>query len=506
MFKLSRLLIIYAIAAPLALLLGYMVVMTPGRTTFAFTGTLLLFFALPIFLKWHHLLLVLFWNSTLYFGFLPGTPDFWLFFALVSFFISALNHIMFQKSFLPAPELTRPLLFLGGVVLVTAEYRGGIGIRALGGGSYGGRYYVYIFAAIAGYFALTSETIPFRKAKKLSDWFFLSGISAALGNLVYTLGPFFYFLFVIIQPGVAVSQAQGEEGVTRIERISGLAPACIAMLCFLMAHFGIRGLFDIARPWRLLILFGTIGAAFFAGFRSIMVILFLLFAIQFYLEGLMRTHYLPIVLALGAFGCLPILLFSSSMPPSVQRAISFLPVNVDSDILQDAQGSAEWRFGMWSVMTKEIPKYLIMGRGYAINPEELMAVTQQARLGLQTEDYEASMLAGDYHSGPLSVIIPFGVFGSIGFIWLLIAGFRVLSWNRRYGDPRLRRINTTLLAYYITYCISFFFIFGALNTELPIFLGACGLSISLNGGVKRRAPVKAPPPPVAQAAMVMEAG
>jgi hypothetical protein len=32
------------------------------------------------------------------------------------------------------------------------------------------------------------------------------------------------------------------------------------------------------------------------------------------------------------------------------------------------------------------------------------------------------MYAGDYHNGPLSILIPFGLFGMIAFLWLLGAG------------------------------------------------------------------------------------
>jgi hypothetical protein len=115
-----------------------------------------------------------------------------------------------------------------------------------------------------------------------------------------------------------------------------------------------------------------------------------------------------------------------------------------------------------------------------------MYLTQVAiRMGT-VPSYEESLLAGDYHSGPLSVIIPFGIIGSVAFLWVLIAGFRVLYWNYRFGDERLRRINTTLLSYYVAYSFSFFFIFGAFNSSLYSFLGAVGLSVSLNAGVKRK--------------------
>src|SRR5208283_2392133 len=114
---------------------------------------------LPLFLRWHHVLLIVFWSSAFNAFFLPGRPHFWLLFAVLSFGISFLNHIVFQKQFLRAPELTRPLFFLAAVVLATAWYRGGIGIRALGGTAFGGRYYIYILCAIVGYFALTAEPV-----------------------------------------------------------------------------------------------------------------------------------------------------------------------------------------------------------------------------------------------------------------------------------------------------------------------------------------------------------
>jgi hypothetical protein len=126
-------------------------------------------------------------------------------------------------------------------------------------------------------------------------------------------------------------------------------------------------------------------------------------------------------------------------------------------------------------------------------------------MGVVLNPYEAQLDSGDYHNGPLSVMIPFGIFGMISFLWTLIGGYRMLSWNRRFGDARLRRINNALLSCYLAYCVSFFFIFGSLNGELYIFLGICGFSVSLNGGVKRKAAPQPKPVPVPQT-LAMEPG
>jgi hypothetical protein len=103
-------------------------------------------------------------------------------------------------------------------------------------------------------------------------------------------------------------------------------------------------------------------------------------------------------------------------------------------------------------------------------------------------------LAGDYHSGPLSVILPFGIWGVIAFVWFLFAATRVLHANYRYGDPSLRMINTFLLAIFVARVILFFLIVGALNSDMLVFCGWLGLSVSLNGGVCRPSGTVPPKP------------
>src|SRR5689334_11329451 len=76
---------------------------------------------------------------------------------------------------------------------------------------------------------------------------------------------------------------------------------------------------------------------------------------------------------------------------------------------------------------------------------------------------------------------PFGVFGLIGFVWLVIASLRVLYYHYRLGDPALHKVNTFLIAAYVAKILIFVFIFGGLSSDLYAFLGLVGLSISLNG-------------------------
>ena len=101
-------------------------------------------------------------------------------------------------------------------------------------------------------------------------------------------------------------------------------------------------------------------------------------------------------------------------------------------------------------------------------------------------------LSADYHSGPLSLILPFGIFGVIGFLWFIAAALRVLYRNCKFGNPLYLRSNRFILAFFIAKLILFFFVFGGFYSDLAIFTGLAGLSVSLNGGVARGIAASAP--------------
>ena len=177
--------------------------------------------------------------------------------------------------------------------------------------------------------------------------------------------------------------------------------------------------------------------------------------------------------------------FADRMPATVQRVLSVFPVKIDPSVRAEAEGSSTWRFDMFHVVWQEAPQYFWIGKGYSIDPTELYVVTEAMRMGI-VPGYEEAIVAGDYHDGFLSVIIPFGIFGLIGFLWVLLAGIKVLYCNCRYGDPKLILINRLLLSYFVAESVLFFAVFGALSSQMVTFLGVLGLSVSLNGGVCRK--------------------
>jgi hypothetical protein len=144
---------------------------------------------------------------------------------------------------------------------------------------------------------------------------------------------------------------------------------------------------------------------------------------------------------------------------------------------------------MWKQILPDVPKYLLKGKGYNLTSDDIYWANQNA--GINGAEGGAAV-AGDYHNGPLSTVIPFGIWGVIGFLWLIGAGLRYLYHNYRHGDPALRYINTLLLALFAAKTFFFVFVFGAFSSDMFIFTGILGLAVSLNGAPGPKVVVEAP--------------
>ena len=499
-FVLTRKLIIFGLVLPLAAVIGFVLATPQDPKTFLLMAAVVGVLLVPIMLKWYHPLLIFSWNAWVNVYFLPGKPHLWMLFTAIGFGIVLLNSTLDrEKRMIQVPAITIPLLFFLAVVMITAKLTGGMGVRALGGGqvggsSIGGKGYFSILFATLGYFVLTSRPILVERVSQYMSLFFLSGGTALFSNLAYMLGPAFYFLFYLFPIDFAVTQAMAEwSPVSGIVRIGGMAIAGSALYFAIMARYGIVGILDLRKWWRLLFFLAAIFIGLLGGFRSLLLTFFIHFFCQFYFEKLVKTRLAVAILLCGICLAAVAFPFLDRMPASVQRCFAIIPgAPVSLTAKSAAEESTRWRTEMWQVLLPEVPKYFWLGKGYALNPAELYLAAQAERLGL-ARNYEVSIVSGGYHNGPLSLIIPFGIFGLIGFLWLIGAGLWVLHRNYRYGDPQVQLANTFLLAYFATRTIVFLFVFGAVESELYKFTAVLALSVAINRGVRK--PVEDLPKP-----------
>ncbi len=476
-----------AVALPMAIVIGYMLATgasNPDYITILTLALVLAVLAIPYLLKNHHLWLIFSWNMTTLVFILPGRPNLWLVMAFVSLgFVILQRAIDPNKKLTNSPSIVWPLVVLGIVVVLTAFYRGGFGLRAMGSDAVGGRRYLLILGAIAGYIAMSGRQIPKDKVWLYVGLFFLGGLTNLLADALPFVPQSMYFIFWMFP--VDKSPFGAPEVMNEgIGRYYGLTVGCLCFCFYLMARYGIRGMLEGRKIWRfgLLMLVGAV--SLFGGFRSFFILAVFSFIFHFYFEGMLRSRYTPFLIGFAILTATFGAVFPQQLPMSVQRAISFLPLDVDPLARLDALSSSLWRKNMWESLIPEIDQYWIIGKGYTMNGSDLDLLAKLAE-GSTEKSAELASMAGDYHNGPLSVLLPFGILGTIAFLWFFFAAFRGLYFNWRYGDLDLIHVNSLLLALFCARGLLFFFIFGGFYGDIANFVGLIGFSVSLNGGIRQ---------------------
>ena len=485
-----RSLIIYVLILPLAAMLGYLLATPLDITSFSMVGFILVLLAIPLLMRWHQVLLFISWNTTAVIFFLPGSPPLWMAMAFISLAFSLVQRALSKDMhFLPATPVVLPLIALAAVVVFTAWQTGGLGMRIFGSGSVGGRHYLMIIAAIVGMMAMAAQPIPAGKEKLYISLHLLGFVTSATGMLLPFVNESFYFifwLFPIQDPWLVTNVTSDVFSLgPAIERYSGLGVAGMGICFFLLARFGVRELFRLKNFWVLACFFAAGAASLSGGFRTIFVLIALACAFSFYFEKLLRTRLFVGLVVCGIVAGAFLIPFAKHLPLPLQRAMTVIPgLPLDPVARFDAEQSSDWRLRMWAVLWPQVPQYLLLGKGYSINLADLELTQELIKRGL-AESSQASILAGDYHNGPLSVLIPFGLPGAITFLWFLIAGLWTLHSNYRYGDERLSRINIFLLAIYLARTVLFLTIYGGFYGDIVLLCGVVGFSISLNRGIRR---------------------
>jgi hypothetical protein len=482
-----RSLVIFGLCIPLAAWIGYLLAAPAERSTFIIGAILAFVMLTPLLLRWHHFLLITCWNLSLTIFFLPGSPPVWLLLTVLSLGLSVLHRTLNNEAhFLHAPEIARPLVFLLVVVLGTAELTGGIGLNSMGSGVTGGKNYILMIFGILGYFAVTAIQIPPHRVNRYIGLFFLINMSSSIGDFLVYLPSAFKFLYAFF-PASAYNIDLKPGSLAFNPRYAGLGVSGMALFMFMNARYGVRGILLSGKPWRWILIGVAIVLVFLGGFRSHVILCSLVFITLFFLEGLHRTQAMPVLVMAGIIAITLLVPFASHLPFTFQRSLAFLPLKLDKAARQDAEGSTDWRLEIWRDTYPRVPQYLLLGKGYAISQSELAIAKNRDFRYLSVADEVA--ISGNYHSGPLSVLMPFGAWGGIALLWLWFGGARALYNNYRYGDPVFRVVNSFLFACFIVRIFMFLVVFGSIENDVAYFAVLFGLSVSINGGIRRPPPV-----------------
>jgi O-antigen ligase len=224
------------------------------------------------------------------------------------------------------------------------------------------------------------------------------------------------------------------------------------------------------------------------GFRIVLVSYGMMVTMLFFVEGLHRTRFVLVAVLGMVLGAGVLLTLSDKLPYTFQRTLTVIPfLKLDPGARIDAEGSRKWREDIWRDTWPKVPQYLLLGKGYALSKEDFLMMgdgTFSNGIEMQMDkSMTALAISGDYHNGPLSTLMPFGVWGAISIIWVMLASLYVLVRNYRYGDAELKTVNAFFMVVCIQQCIGFCFLFGSYSDDIGKFAKLVGFSIALNQGV-----------------------
>lgn len=381
-----------------------------------------------------------------------------------------------------------------GLILLTAYMRG-FGIRALGDEMWGGMSYIRIF--VTGGFLLTAKSLALTEAQLRRALYLMLAFSTlpALAQVVFlaSRGTIYQqYLFIEAYVGGLIESLDALEAgrTVRFQMFGNVAGSIVMIAAVLLDRD--RLLSRLAFVGLLLL---ALALAALSGFRG--QIIYILAMIGFFTvlgEGRIRWQRL-IPLVLAGIAALPLVyLMAPYLPGSMQRAFSWLPmINIPWDVQLEASMSTQTRMRVWEMAWSEVPRYLWIGKGFTVNPADMLSPTVRTNWVLN------AFLSHNYHSGPLSLLLDTGILGFVlGTFFLLATCVEML---RRLPDVRgqklFERAYTFLLAHHLYHVFSFYAIFGDVRESFPqFFIHLAMMFAILNAARAARArPVPAPARP-----------
>ena len=340
------------------------------------------------------------------------------------------------------------LLLANLFYLFTVYLRNPVGTESLGFERVGGRAYFETVFAYMGYWVIGHVTLPVRQVRRFP--LILIGGSLFAGGLSFITYhfPSTYPVISKIYSGVSAEgflgetmdadqlepgQTEGREGY-----LANLGGPLLKALHSVYPPFSTLNPLYI---WRFLGMVIGVASILKSGFRSSLVgvVLFFIFA-SWLREGpskvIRRSLLLIPVIAL----MLTMQGTVVSLPPAVQRALSFLPGKWDTGVAEEAQGSSNWRREIWARIWSSDHKYISnwwLGDGFGLTQEQLNEVRQMESFGSNEDRGDNVLITGNYHSLPLTAIHTVGFLG-FGLFLLFFVGAGVYGWQliqRSKGTP-----------------------------------------------------------------------
>lgn len=357
-------------------------------------------------------------------------------------------------------QYTLWFVFFALIVVMTAFYRGS-GLRVLGSELWGGFAYINILLSCAFIYSVIHLKIDNKHLHLYLSMMCLLSFIPLVSELINRgivgdsdLKYFFQGLLNNINEDLIIVE---EEERFRTFAQPAIFMCLLAFICNTDDNLSeSRGLLFF------IFIFFSFMIGSLSGHRIVIITIILIIFFQHWLKNQFDSKFLIkgvlIAVTTGFF----FFLFSDYLPSEMRRSFSWLPW-VKSE---DASNSSEWRLLVWAIAWIELPNYWLIGKGLAFSYSNL----EYAQM-TDVANVEWAVITNNYHNGPLSVMIGFGVLGLFALIGLwvtLIKRYNYYIYSDWGEDIQRKQYFIIVYSYFLTLTITFIFIFGDVHISIPI--------------------------------------
>lgn len=405
---------------------------------------------------------------------LPGRLEITQILSLAVVALACMRYIMLKGS-RQRGNLARTLAILFGVVLVVTLAVRGTGFKALGDYKWGGMRYVTLLVTLSFFLSARTFRLTPRQCRIMVLGMCVLALIPFLSQLAYVLsGGAFYYHFYFIQPENLQALEEHERGALTRFTTGNESSQFLLLVPFVL--FPYRGRYR-GRYVAFILAAMIIGAVSGHRLTIIINILFLL-GYGYLWSKRDRMRYIMLLPIAGVFLYAAALTLTPHLPQSFQRALSWVPLaEVAPEVALSASQTIDWRLRVWQEAVVEIPRYLLIGKGYAYDEALVYSAWQMG-----WEAWEWPVLQIAYHNGPLSLLIGIGVPGllvGIGFLVAATARYAKLR-STDWAEPDLQRMYGVFFVWFIVYAFVFVFLYGDTFVSFPhIFMIAAIMELVL---------------------------
>jgi hypothetical protein len=430
--------------------------------------------------------------QTGYLNFLPFSLDPTEVCGLVAILYYLLNYICLKRRPITAgpKKFLFPILVVGAIILYHSR---NLGLHGLGStDAEGSRPGLLILLAIAAYFSCINIPTPSISFVRALPWFCVAltaigSIPMILSTYFPSLAPSLFYVSTNINLAAYSLSTQGG-GVEDLQRNGALLGISGSLMAATIAYFPLSTWWRPARWIFILLGIGCLYGTLIGGYRNALFSFFVVIFVSTVCYSRWRTLFILPFLALTP---LILMLVQDShpmgltLPPVIQRTLSFLPGHWDPSVTASAEASNEFRDGIRKVYISEyLDKSPWIGNGYTFTPGEPDAYNNMMLTpGVWDPAYyqsKAFITSKTFHVGWISLYDAVGIIGSLGFVALICAMIGSLAWSI-FGptadqNSKLFPLRVWLFASVISTTFGYFTTFGDFSA---CFIGFCWVSLAI---------------------------